>query len=108
MLVVKIELHSAVTKKVTEIGRMIIANDGKGKPGKYHYLVDLLRRGSINKAQRSGKVENYNSDAYTVWLLVAKALASVGIIGKGADVPPINDDPQNDKSIWYGGGLDKG
>ena len=28
MLVVRIELHSAVTGKVTEIGRMTITNDG--------------------------------------------------------------------------------
>jgi hypothetical protein len=34
MLVVRVELHSAVTGKVTELGRMIVANDGTGDVGK--------------------------------------------------------------------------
>jgi hypothetical protein len=78
MLVVKIELHSAITGKVTEIGRMHIVNDGTGDVERGNYNVELMRRGTERKVQRFGRVTNHARLSYSVWRLVSKALAAVG------------------------------
>lgn len=84
MLVIKIELHSAITGEVSEIGRMIIANDGKGDYDVGHYDVRVARKGVSDNVkvyhapQRKGRVENHRRNSNSVWVLVAKALASVG------------------------------
>lgn len=84
MLVVKVELHSAITGEVTEIGRMLIANDGTSRdPDRGDYNVKVGRRGVTDdrkiwmKPHRTGKVLNYPRLAYSVWVLVARALQSV-------------------------------
>ena len=94
MLVIKIELHSARTGKVDEIGRMLIANEGSGDAQRGDYSVHVLRRGSIKVApriseylgplgavkfkgtQRWGEVKNYPRLSYSVWRLVSRALRS--------------------------------
>jgi len=84
MIVAKLELHSAITGKVTEIGRMIIANDGSGTPTRGDYDVFLGRKGHdlnaavVRNPQRKGKVLGHARQAYSVWRLVARALESVG------------------------------
>ena len=93
MLVIKIELHSANTGQVTELGRMLIANEG-GDAKLGDYSVHVLRRGSIKVAprlseylgplgavkfkgtQRWGEVKNYPRLSYNVWRLVSRALRS--------------------------------
>ncbi len=92
MIVVKIELHSAITGEVSEIGRMNIANDGSGDAGRGNYSAALMRRGSPNKVLRHGEVKNHARQSYSVWVLIAKALASVGfevknITGKASPDP---------------------
>jgi hypothetical protein len=81
VILVRIELHSARTGRVEEIGRMIIANiSGKGV-GRFHkradYKVMLLRRGLVDKVQREGVVRDYPRLSYSVWRLVFRALKSV-------------------------------
>jgi len=85
MLVVRIELHSAITGKVTEIGRMIVSNDGKTLDPKVgNYDVRLARRGVednariLAKPQRHGRVEGHARLSLPVWSLVAKALSAIG------------------------------
>jgi hypothetical protein len=84
VLVIKIELHSAITGAVTEIGRMNLANDGHGTAELGHYKAQVLRRGNSepgweenkNKITRTGAVDNYPRQAYNVWRLVLRALKS--------------------------------
>ena len=60
MLVIKVELHSANTGKVTELGRMAIANVG-GTNTRGDYRVHVCRRGSqdITKPVRTGTVKGF-------------------------------------------------
>jgi len=78
MIVVKVELHSARTGEVSEIGRMLVINDGSGSLEKGNYLIRLLRRGSTSKVQREARVTGHARQSYSVWVLVAKALWAVG------------------------------
>jgi hypothetical protein len=85
MVVVKIELHSANTGEITEIGKMIIANDGtETSPNKGNYIVKLARKNITNldkiwdKPQREARVEGYNRISDSVWVLVSKALTQLG------------------------------
>lgn len=75
MIVVKIELHSARTGKVSELGRMNITNNGLASTEKRaDYDVEIMRKGTTNKVQRRGLVRDYPRQAYTVWELVRRAL----------------------------------
>jgi hypothetical protein len=90
MIVVKVELHSAITGHVTEIARMMIANIG-GSRTRGNYSIEVCRgrdREALAKriVQRRGGVQNYPRLAVHVWHLVARALQATGYIGK--DVAP--------------------
>lgn len=82
MIIVRVELHSAITGQVSELARMHISNEG-GSPRRGNYAVQTLRgrdkatldRGAV---QHKGKVLNHARLALHVWHLVAKALAAVG------------------------------
>ena len=89
MLVIRVELHSAVTGKVTEIGRMLIDNIG-GTDTVGEYRARVLRGRSANAfaqrvVQRTGLVLAYPRKALHVWHLVARALAGMGY-GRAAGV----------------------
>lgn len=80
MIVVKVELHSAITGKVTEIGRMSVANVGVSNGGKKgDYDVRLMRRGTLNKVSRTGRVLDHSRKSESIWKLVSKALTAVGL-----------------------------
>lgn len=80
MIVVKIELHSAITGNVTEIGRMHIANDGTGDSRRGNYNVELFRRGSgTERVLHEARVENYPRLSLSVWHLVFRALKGIGL-----------------------------
>lgn len=86
MIVVRIELHSAVTGKVEEIGQMVISNDGtSANPKRGNYDVRLGRRGVtdtrqiVNAPQRRARVELFPRASFSVWVLVARALKNLGI-----------------------------
>lgn len=81
MLVVKIELWSAVTGQASEIGRMYIGNDGTGGQSKGNYDVKVARKGSFEygsweeiKTVRTGRVEDYPRLSYNVWRLITRCL----------------------------------
>lgn len=90
MIVVKIELWSAITHAATEIGRMYIANTRQGSVDRGDYDVAVCRRGSEGvpsgfalaetcapKAARTGKVTDYPRQAYNVWRLITRACLAV-------------------------------
>jgi hypothetical protein len=98
MIVVKVELWSAVTGLTTELARMVIANDGTEADPKYgNYEVATLRgrsRAALEKALarwvraednarnamavQHGRVVGYPRLRKHVWNLVAAALGQMG------------------------------
>ncbi len=82
MIVVKVELHSAITHKVTTLATAIISNKGTGTKNRGDYDVKIGRAGTSDlvsvyqKPQRTGSVENYPRLSYSVWRLVIRALRS--------------------------------
>lgn len=86
MIIVRVELHSAITGKVTEIARMGIANVG-GSSSHGDYAVETYRgRSAADLArrvkQRAGAVKNYPRRAIHVWHLVARALVAMNYAGR--------------------------
>lgn len=84
MIVVKVELHSAITGKVSELARMHISNVG-GTKDRGDYSVQTLRGRSkedLDKriVNRKGGVTNYPRLAIHVWHLIGRALKSVGYV----------------------------
>lgn len=89
MLVVRVELHSAITGVTSEIARMIIANDGTGTNGRGNYW-GRTAKGVIKNYHMSpaaimldprlmakGNVENYPRRHRHVWNLVARMLKAM-------------------------------
>lgn len=83
MIVVKVELHSAVTGNVSLIAKMIVHNVGLSANGKRgNYKVAVARKGSFDNRQvlaqpaREGEVTDYPRLSYNVWRLVCRALLS--------------------------------
>lgn len=85
MIVVRVELHSAITKKVTVLGKMFITNDGThpdAKRGNYDVFVFKKNKvtevlwNTVSDISRKGRVENYPRLSYNIWRLVARALLS--------------------------------
>ncbi len=92
MIIVRVELHSAITRKVTEIARMKIINAG-GSAERGDYYVATLRGRSKDQldrgiATREGDVKDYPRQAIHVWHLVARALLAMAYAGKGLKAAP--------------------
>jgi hypothetical protein len=92
MIVVRVELWSAVTGARTELARMRISNDGRASVEDRRlgtYLGETLKgrtasaldRGEVT---RRGRVEGYPREALHVWHLVARMLAAMGYAERGA------------------------
>lgn len=86
MIVVRVELWSARTHKITELARMRIANvGGSATTGDYESATYFGRgRDKLDKAMkadrttRKGMVEGHPRLREHVWHLVAKALRAMG------------------------------
>jgi len=84
MIVVRVELHSAITHKVTELARMHISNIACNESGsKGDYAVQTFNgRDSAALGRRTvsheGKVERHPRLQQHVWNLVRKALVATG------------------------------
>ena len=81
MIVVKVELHSAITGRITELGRAVIGNLGINRSGsRGDYEIRVGRRGDSRTQQcldnpvRAGRVLNWPRESYSVWRLVARCL----------------------------------
>ena len=82
MIIVRVELHSAITGKVTELARAHICNVG-GTNERRDYDVRTLRgrdKAALdrNVPQRRAQVIGHPSLREHVWNLVAKALTGMG------------------------------
>lgn len=84
MIVVKVELHSAITGQVRLLGSAIISNVGTTEDGKYgDYDVRVGRKPDatdlakvFRQPLRHGSVKRHPRLAQNVWRLVLKAIAS--------------------------------
>jgi hypothetical protein len=84
MLIVSVELHSAVTGAKKTLGRMIIANTGASTIVKRgDYTVHVGNKNDVNDLRkiyqeplRFGQVLDYPRLSYNVWRLVIRALRS--------------------------------
>lgn len=94
MIVVRVELWSAVTGRRTELARLTIDNVG-GTRTLGDYRVRTLRGRSEaaldqallhQRVQREGRVLRHPRLREHVWHLVAKALVSVGYLSSSYDV----------------------
>ena len=82
MIIVRVELHSAITGEVTELGRMDICNVG-GTIQRGDYTAQVMRgrsREDLSKRLviRGTNIENYPRQRLHVWHLVSKALSKMG------------------------------
>lgn len=92
MIVVRVELHSAITGKITEIARMGIANIG-GTRQRGHYAAETYRGRSApdlarRVRQRNCAVKDYPRLSIHVWHLVARALVGMGYAGTATREQP--------------------
>lgn len=85
MIVVKVELHSAITKNVSLLYQVVIANDGTSKdPTRGNYDVAVGRKSHKTlllvwtESSRRGRVEGYPRQSAHVLNLVSRALTAVG------------------------------
>jgi hypothetical protein len=85
MIIVRVELHSAITREVSEIARMHISNIGGSRQvGHYHAKTyrgrssDQLSRGVV---QRQGSIRNYPRLKIHVSHHVARALIAMKYAG---------------------------
>ena len=83
MIVVRVELHSAITGKVSELARMVLCNDGSGSASKGNYYGHTYRGRSTEQLdkreiQRRGQVVEYPRQNIHVWNLVARMLTAMG------------------------------
>lgn len=83
MLIVKIELHSAITGEITEIGRMRLYNDGTGTRTRSDYVGEVFRGRNFevldkNTVHKRGEVKKWPRLERHVWNLVAVMLKNMG------------------------------
>lgn len=83
MIVVRVELHSAITGEISELARMIITNTGDGGKRRGNYAgATLIGRSTAALDRRTvskiGKIENWPRLDKHVWNLVAAMLANMG------------------------------
>lgn len=84
MIVVRVELWSAVTGEKTELARMHISNTGDMLPGgKFNYTGQTFRgrnSAALDKqsVSKRGVVTNWHRDRYHIWNLVRWMLSNMG------------------------------
>jgi hypothetical protein len=81
VIVVRVELHSAITRQVTEIARMHISNIG-GTANIGDYITHVFRGRSKEdldklRVNKTGSVVGYPRLRLHIWNLVARALANM-------------------------------
>jgi hypothetical protein len=82
MLIIRVELLSAITGQTQELARMYIANDGAGTAATGNY-DGVVVRGRSKEAldqkapQKRGRAEGYPRQRLHVWNLVARMLRNM-------------------------------
>jgi hypothetical protein len=72
MLVVRIELHSAVTGEVTTLATGKIVNTGAGTPTRGNYRIEL--RDAAGRKWKTGHIEGFPRKRLLAWDLLYRAL----------------------------------
>lgn len=80
MIVIKVELHSAITNKVTILGKMVLTNDGTGDQFTGNYNGSIYRKSDFRTVTRSARVEGHKRKTEVIWVLVAKMLKNMGYL----------------------------
>ena len=87
MIIIRVELHSAMTGKVIELARGAICNDGRGTATKGDYYGRVTQGRGEHKdideimnasPLRTGTVDNFPRKSMHVWNLVVRMLLSMG------------------------------
>ena len=73
MILVKVELHSAIDGSIKELARMRISNLATGTEEIGDYKAELFKRGS-EQVYRYGYVLGHRRLRDSIWILVVKAL----------------------------------
>ena len=83
MIVVRVELHSAITGEKTELARMIVDNVGGNKTSGNYRCRTLRGRSSAvldrREVQREGKVIGFPRLSQHIWNLVASSLCGMAL-----------------------------
>jgi hypothetical protein len=75
VIVVKVELHSAITGKATPLGTMVIANLGTGTKDVGNYEAGLITKDG--RKGRRAQVHGHRRLALSIWVLVAKCIRAL-------------------------------
>lgn len=83
MLILKLELHSAITGEVSEIARVRIYNDGNGTREYGDYVAEVFYGKvteplDVSKVYAKTEIKEYPRLGLHVWNLVARALSKLG------------------------------
>lgn len=79
MIVIKVELHSARTGKVSQLGEMHICNDGTSTdPAIGNYESRVMRKPDFRTVTRHGKVSHWRRNDKTIWHLIGALLTNMG------------------------------
>jgi len=90
MLVVKIELHSAITGKVTTIASGKIVNTGTGTPTRGNYIAVL--RDANGREWKREAVDDFPRKRLLAWDLLYRVLAkAIGARNVTSKTVPVND-----------------
>ncbi|QIG66719.1 hypothetical protein EVB27_049 [Rhizobium phage RHph_TM16] len=81
MIIVTVELKSAITKKTTKLGELRIANEGVSDDGNVgDYGGKIMTKPTFMKVTREGKVVGHRRHDEVIWNLVAKMLRNMGYL----------------------------
>jgi hypothetical protein len=90
MLVVKIELHSAVTGEITTIATGTIVNTGTGTPTSGDYRVEL--KDAIGRRWKKGQITGFPRKRLSAWDLLYRVLEKlVKRRNPTRDLPAVSD-----------------
>lgn len=80
MIIVRMTLVSGITGKHTDLGSMVICNDGKGTDARGNYTGHTVRKNAAlhSAPVRWYSVEGHRRKAEPVWSLVRKMLVGMG------------------------------
>lgn len=86
MIIIKVELHSAINGSITELARMKICNDGQSEnPNFGNYIAQTFIGRSTEQLskEREAKhitIQHWPRQRLHVWNLVCKALRQMGYV----------------------------
>ncbi|TIN00992.1 MAG: hypothetical protein E5Y34_11085 [Mesorhizobium sp.] len=78
MIIVTVELHSAITGQRTKIGEMLISNTGESTDANVgDYTGAVMRKPNFRSVTKHGTIKGHRRHDQPVWNLVRKMLASM-------------------------------